>query len=255
MKDAVCEIQEKQDNLTAAIKIKDVTIEEQNKEIKRLKSIVDKNGETRGMMQNDLERIRGERGDLEDELDGKRDDIEDLGERIKELEEEGDRLRIDMEGRGDGEGEASRILREEVEAENRDLKEILRSKDEAIARIEEELANARAMYEEQDEDMREQWKRDMDGLRSRVEKDKRGWKKEIKDAREREGGWREKLEKGVGEVKRIKKKLEKEKMEKEKLEKEKVKMIEENGRVKAEMEEKERRSRGALEQMMKIYSN
>ena len=52
-----------------------------------------------------------------------------------------------------------------------------------------------------------QWKSDMDKLRARVEKDKRGWKRDVREAREKEERWRDMVEKGVGEVKRLKKRL------------------------------------------------
>ena len=144
----VGEIQQKQEKLTTAIKVKDVTIQEQNGEVKRQRSIIDKQNEGSKQMQDDLARIREERGDLEEELEGKREEYEDLEDRMKDLEVETERLRVEAESKGRGEGEASRILREEIEAENADLKEILLSKEEALGRMEDELTKARARYEE-----------------------------------------------------------------------------------------------------------
>jgi hypothetical protein len=74
-------------------------------------------------------------------------------------------LKAEREAVGDERG--GKILMEELEAEIGDLKEIVRSKEEAMENIEGELMASRDDFEAKEKRLREEWRRDMENVRER----------------------------------------------------------------------------------------
>ena len=71
------------------------------------------------------------------------------------------------EGEAAGDERGGKILMEELEAEIGDLKEIVRSKEEAMENIEGELMASRDDFEAKEKRLREEWRRDMENVRER----------------------------------------------------------------------------------------
>ena len=74
-------------------------------------------------------------------------------------------MKAEREAVGDERG--GKILMEELEAEIGDLKEIVRSKEEAMENIEGELMASRDDFEAKEKRLREEWRRDMENVRER----------------------------------------------------------------------------------------
>jgi len=72
------EVKVKQSGVSVGVKVKDATIEQQQREIERMSVIIDNMGKDSGVFKEDLARIRGERGELEDEVEEKESEIEAL---------------------------------------------------------------------------------------------------------------------------------------------------------------------------------
>ncbi|GMH68625.1 hypothetical protein TL16_g12884 [Triparma laevis f. inornata] len=218
----------KQSKLEMSLKVKDVTIQELNKELKKVQGLMEgKEGLTL-----DLERIRRQRSELEEELEGKDDFIEELEGKIEGMNRESE-----LKGERGG-----KILVEELDAEIVDLKEILKGKDEAISGIEREMIEGREEFEGKEKRLREEWKRDMENVRGRIDEERKGLR------REREG-FKVKLEESMKEEKRRKKKINALMERVEKVEREKRGLEGEVEGMKRLMGEKEERSRKAVENM------
>ncbi len=173
---AIEEIRSKQDKLGVALRVKDVTISEQNREISSHTAVLDGYKEREKRMKDDLERIRGQRADLEDELDAKVDEIDELEKEVRNLKVTLEENEGRMGNVAKKEAESG-LMREELEAEINDLRDIIKVKEDAVIAVEGELVDGR-------EKMAREFASEVRAMRERMDVERETWKREREEERE-----------------------------------------------------------------------
>jgi hypothetical protein len=177
------EVQEKQNTVNVGVRVKDSTIEQQQKEIDRMNMVIENMNRDAVMYKDDLSRIRGERAAVEEELEEREGIIEEKDGIIEEKERELGELRDKLEEQEINAATASAAT--EATKENEDLREVLESKDEALRYIELELASLKSVFAEKESGLKETFSSEMKALRERVDLERSGWNSDSEEKERR----------------------------------------------------------------------